>query len=100
MIVEVTHYYAKPGLAEAVLKQRRLASALRVQLGLPPGRIFTKIDVEGPDVRWECHFEDPAAYERDMALRAQSPEFAAARKTMHSLLDKFERHVQRSCDDD
>lgn len=99
MIVEITNYYAKPGHADAVLAQRRVASALRVRLGLAPGRVFTKIEGLGPDVRWECVFEDQSAYEHDLAIRAQSLEFAAARRAMHELLDKFERHLQRSCED-
>jgi hypothetical protein len=73
MFLEITHYYAKPGQAAAVLIQRRAATALRVQLGLPPGETFTKVEGEGPDVRWECRFENRSAYERDLAARGASP---------------------------
>ena len=41
---------------------------------------------------------DPASradYDHDMATRAASAEFAAARESMHLLLDRFERHLQR-----
>ena len=98
MIVESTHYYARPGQEEAVLAQRRAANDLRMRLGLPPGRIFRKVDGTGPDVRWECPFATRADYERDTAVRAASPEFAAARQAMHALLERFERHLQESVD--
>ena len=42
MIVVQNHYYAAPGQAEAVLKTRREASACRIRLGLPAGRILVK----------------------------------------------------------
>lgn len=100
MVVEITNYYARPGQAEAVLAQRRRASALRVRLGLPPGRIFRKLEGAGPDVRWECAFETLAAYEADMAGRAASSEFAATRETMHRLLEKFERNLQEALPDE
>jgi len=98
MIVESTHYYARAGQEEAVLAQRRIATDLRMRLGLPPGRIFRKLEGAGPDVRWECPFATRADYDRDMAARAASPEFAASRQAMHSLLERFERHLQESVD--
>lgn len=98
MIVESTHYYARAGQAEAVLAQRRIATDLRMRLGLPPGRIFRKVGGDGPDVRWECPFATRADYDRDMAARAASSEFTASRETMHALLERFERHLQESVD--
>jgi len=98
MIIEITSYYARPGAAAAVLEKRRRTSQLRVRLGLPGGRIFSKVEGPGPDVRWECTFASRADYERDMAARAASSEFAAARESMHLLLDRFERHLQREED--
>jgi hypothetical protein len=95
MFLEITSYYALPGQTSAVLAQRRAATALRVQLGLPPGEIFTKVEGDGPDVRWECRFENRAAYERDLAARAASPAFGEARAAMHTLLQRFERHLQQ-----
>jgi len=98
MIIEITNYYAKPGQAAAVLEQRRRTSALRVRLGLPPGKVFSKVEGAGRDVRWECTCATRADYDRDMAARAASSEFAAARDSMHLLLDRFERHLQRDED--
>ena len=95
MFLEITNYYALPGQAAAVLVQRRAATALRVQLGLAPGEIFTKVEGEGPDVRWECRFEDRSAYERDLAARGASPAFGDGRAAMHALLQRFERHLQQ-----
>ncbi|MEO6032466.1 MAG: hypothetical protein ABIP61_11290 [Burkholderiaceae bacterium] len=98
MIIETTHYHALPGQADAVLAQRRLASAVRLRLGLPSGRIFTKLEGAGPAVRWECTFASRAAYDADMAARAASPEFADARRAMHSLIERFERHLEQPVD--
>ena len=95
LIVEITNYWARPGQAESVLQQRRDATAIRVALGLPPGRIFTKIEGTGPDVRWECEFASREEYDSDMTMRAGSVEFAAARQRMHEFLERFERHLQQ-----
>jgi len=96
MIVEITNYYALPGQSAAVLVQRRHASAIRTRLGLPAGRIFTKLEGDGPDVRWECEFDTREVYEDDMAARAACDEFAAARRSMHLLLGRFERHLEEA----
>lgn len=93
MIVETTNYYARPGQVDAVLAQRRRATDVRVRLGLEPGRILRKVEGAGPDVRWECSFETRADYDADMAARAASAEFAEARKAMHALIERFERHL-------
>ena len=93
MIIEATNYFARQGQAEAVLEQRRKATEIRLELGLEPGRILLKLEGSGPDVRWECSFASQEAYEADRAARAASPAFEAARKQMHTLLDRFERHV-------
>lgn len=93
MIVEATNYFAKEGQAAAVLEQRRKATEIRAQLGLDPGRILIRLEGSGPDVRWECSFASREAYEADMAVRGGSQAFADARKEMHTLLERFERHV-------
>lgn len=92
-IVETTNYFAKPGMAEAVLIHRRKGSALRVSLGLAAGEIFVRQGDKGPDVRWECRFADEAAFAADLAARDRSPEFARQREDMGALLERFERHV-------
>jgi dienelactone hydrolase len=95
MLIERTHYYAKPGRAAEVLATRRQASRVRVALGLPHGRVHAKADpgAEGPDVTWECAFPDPAAQARDLAARGASPDFEAVRARMTALIDRFERLV-------
>jgi dienelactone hydrolase len=95
MLVERTHYYAKPGRAAEVLATRRRASEVRVALGLPGGRILAKADPrsEGPDVTWECAFPDATAHARDLEARGESSEFAAVRARMTTLIDRFERLV-------
>lgn len=98
MIVEATNYFAREGLADAVLEQRRKASEIRRGLGLEPGLILVKLEGDGPDVRWECRFASRAVYEADRAARAASPDFEEARRAMHRLLAKFERHVSQEAD--
>ncbi|WP_269932024.1 hypothetical protein [Aminobacter sp. HY435] len=98
MIVEATNYFAREGQAAAVLEQRREATELRRELGLDPGRILIRLEGNGPDVRWECNFASREAYEVDMAARGGSQAFADARKTMHTLLERFERHVYQAGD--
>jgi hypothetical protein len=93
MIVEATNYFAKEDQADEVLKQRRKATEIRRQLGLDPGRILVRTEGNGPDIRWECSFASREAYDADRAARATSPDFEAARKRMHTLLERFERHV-------
>jgi len=92
-IVEVTNYYAKSGMAAAVLKMRRRGTRLRLELGLPPGRILIGDGASGPDVRWDCSFISREVFETDLATRDTSPEFVAQRRQMGALLDRFERHV-------
>src|SRR5262245_50511605 len=96
MIVERTHYFAKPGLAAEVLDVRRWASAVRVSIGLPAGEIFIKHpggDGSEPDVAWQCTFADAAAREADLAARAASTEFENVRVQMRKLYARFERQV-------
>jgi hypothetical protein len=93
MLVEITNYYAKPGMAGPVLEHRRRGSRIRVALGLEPGRIFVRQGEKGPDVRWECAFADEEALAADLAARDGSAEFAEQRKTMSGMLERFERHV-------
>jgi hypothetical protein len=98
MIVESTLYWARDGAFEAVLAQRRAASALRVRLGLPPGCIVRRLEGDGPDLRWQCRFATREEHALDLAARAASPEFGAARRAMHALLERFERQVEESVD--
>lgn len=93
MLVEITNYYAKPGMADAVLKHRRRGSRIRVALGLEPGEIFIRQGDKGPDVRWECRFADDDALAADLAARDRSADFAEQRRTMSGMLERFERHV-------
>lgn len=93
MIVSFNFYYARPGLEDAVLKQRLRASDVREGLGIPRGRVIAR--TEGaptlPDVIWEQHFEAIAGHHDDMAVRAASPEFEAIRAGMRKLCRRFER---------
>jgi hypothetical protein len=84
VIVSHNYYYARPGNAAAVLRQRLSASEVRVKIGLPRGHVLRRIAGAGdlPDVIWELEFGDLAAHHADMAVRAASPEFEAIRQGM------------------
>jgi hypothetical protein len=94
MIIEVTNYFARPGLAADVLSTRRKASDIRHSLGLPRGNIFLREEGSGPDVRWECVFPNRDEYDRDRQIRKTSKKFDENKEFMHSLLQRFERHVE------
>ena len=96
MIVERTHYFAKPGLAAEVLDLRGKACAVRLSIGLPAGEVFVKHsggDGSEPDVAWQCIFADAAARDADLAARAASAEFESVRVQMRKLYARFERQV-------
>jgi hypothetical protein len=96
MIVERTHYFAKPGLAAEVLDLRRTACAVRLSIGLPAGDILVKHphgDGSEPDVAWQCTFADAAVREADVAARAANAAFESLREEMRKLLARFERQV-------
>ncbi len=93
MIISYNFYYACPGNAAAVLRQRLLASDVRARLGLPRGRIISKLEGgdDFPDVIWRLDFSDMAAQDADMRVRAASTEFETIRKGMRQLYRRFER---------
>ena len=97
MIVERTHYYAKPGRVEATLATRRKACVVRVRIGLPAGAIRTKADptADGPDVSWELEFPTEEAHRADLAARAASPAFETVRAEMRSNIARFERLFEK-----
>jgi carboxymethylenebutenolidase len=93
MIVERTHYYAKPNQHDAVLALRRRACEVRVAIGLPAGEIRVKADAsaDGPDVVWECAFPSKRAHQADLDARAASADFEAVRADMRAAIERFER---------
>jgi hypothetical protein len=96
MIVERTHYFAKPDLAAEVLALRRKACSVRLSIGLPVGEIFVKHprgDGSEPDVAWQCTFADAAAREADLAARAASTEFQNVVAQMLKQIVRFDRQV-------
>lgn len=99
MIVSWNFYFARPGNAAAVLQQRIKASDVRAQLGLPRGRIISRIEgsEHWPDVAWRFDFPDMTAQDADMKIRADSAEFEAARLGMRQLYRRFERPLYAPC---
>lgn len=96
MIVERTHYYAKPGQSDAVLAVRRKACDVRVAMGLSAGTIRVKVDpsADGPDVAWECAFPSQEAHRADLDARARSADFEFVRAEIRETIDRFERLVE------
>ena len=95
-VIERTHYFARPRLADQVLVTRLGACAVRLAIGLPPGEIFCKRpggDGSEADVSWQCAFPDEAAQRHDLEVRSASAEFEAVRASMRPLIARFERHV-------
>lgn len=98
-VIERTHYFARPGLADQVLATRRRACAVRLAIGLPPGEVVCKHpggDGSEADVSWQCAFPDEAAQRRDLEARSASEDFEAVRASMRPLIARFERHVFKS----
>ena len=93
MIVSFNFYYAQPGLADAVLRQRLRACDVRDNLEIPRGRVLVRQSGsdELPDVVWELEFPDVDGHHADMAVRAGSAEFEAVRAGMRKLCRRFER---------
>lgn len=93
MIVVQNHYFAAPGQRDAVIATRREASACRVRLGLPAGRILVlaRGSESVPDAIWEIEYPDLAAWDADLAVLAASEEFTAIRTVQGSQLRHFER---------
>lgn len=95
MIVERTHYFASKSKDE-VLAIRRRASAVRVAIGLPAGRIFVGAGngaADQPDVSWECSFVDRTSHQADLDARGASADFSAIREEMRAATRQFSRQV-------
>ena len=90
MIVDRHLYHPLPG--RSVLKQRQLACDVRERIGLPRGRILTK--VRGADglaeVIWEWDYPDAAAYDREMDTQNASDELMAVRRHMRTLIERMD----------
>ena len=93
MIVSFNFYYARHGVAEAVLRQRLKACDVRRDLGLPRGRVLVRQSgsADLPDVIWEQQFDDVNGHLADMDVRAGSVEFESVRAGMRQLCRRFER---------
>ncbi|HZM25748.1 MAG TPA: hypothetical protein VFB89_00120 [Gemmatimonadales bacterium] len=92
MIVARHLYHPLPGKSAEVLKQRQLACDVRERIGLPRGRILTR--VRGADglaeVIWEWDYPDAAAYDREMEAQNASDEFMAVRRHMRMLIERMD----------
>ena len=99
MLTERTEYWAKPGQSAAVLEHRKHASAARLQLGLQAGVVRIGTNDDGPTVTWQCDFASEPEHAADLATRDSSEQFQAVREKMTSLIERFERRVERTAPD-
>ena len=95
MILEITNYFPRPGMEDAVLRHRHRGCDVREAMGLPRGEVFTLMEGSGSAVRWMCRFADEATFRLDLARRTESPDFALQRQEMGALVERFERSVYR-----
>jgi hypothetical protein len=100
VITALNFYYAQPGQADAVLRQRLYACEVRSQIGIARGTVIARLSgaADLPDVIWQQEFEDVAAHERDMDARAASAEFERVRAGMRKLVRRFERPLFENLD--
>jgi len=87
-------YYAHaPELSAEILATRLRASQVRLDIGIPHGRVFKCVSPHAdlPDVMWDCPFADASGHDRDMDACAASPEFDAVRAHMRAMLRRFGR---------
>jgi hypothetical protein len=93
MLLVTNRYYAKPGMADAVLQTRRRMDALYRRLHLSAGQTFVRhqqpggapnartssyiFREDGPDVIWQCVYESREARERTLHVIDSDPEISA-----------------------
>ena len=92
MIVARHLYHPRPGKSEAVLKQRQLACDVREKLGLPRGRVLTRVrgDDERAEIVWEWDYPDVAAYDREIDIQRGSEEFLEVRRHQRTLIERMD----------
>ena len=93
MIVVCNRYYARPGMAAAVLATRRRASERLRELGVPAGRIYTLLapQEDAPDVLWECAYATMDERRRVEAILDADAAFTAIRAEQREQLRHFAR---------
>lgn len=94
-IIVQNRYFIRAGHEAAGLATRRAASAVRATAGRPTGRILLPAEppTDGLTFIWECEYADLDTRNADAAWADSSPEFAAVRAHMGTLLEHFERIV-------
>lgn len=94
-ILEQAGYFALPGKAEDVYQARIQACDVLEKLGLPRGIVLRRQGNSDtlPDVMWQIEFPDEAARQRNLKIRLESPEFAAIRDRMKTLISRGELSV-------
>lgn len=100
MLSSLNFYYAITGNEAAVLRQRLRACNVRLELGIPRGRVLERTygSSELPNVVWELSFQDISGHHADMAVRAASAAFEEVREGMRRLCRRFERPLFDVCE--
>jgi hypothetical protein len=91
-VVEQNAYFALPGKADEVYQWRLHASDVLEKIGLPRGHVLRRQGSSDtlPDVIWQMEFPDDAARQRNLKIRLESPELAAVRDHMKTLISRSE----------
>jgi len=94
-VIEQAGYFALPGKADEVYQTRIQACDVLEKLGLPRGVVLRRQGNSDtlPDVMWQIEFPDEAARQRNLKIRLESPEFAAVRDRMKTLISRGELSV-------
>lgn len=94
-VIEQAGYFALPGKEEDVYQARIQACDVLEKLGLPRGIVLRRLGKSDtlPDVMWQIEFPDEAARQRNLKIRLESPEFAAVRDRMKTLISRGELSV-------
>jgi hypothetical protein len=91
-IIEQVAYFALPGKAEEVYQWRIHACDVLEKIGLPRGHVLRRQGNSDTlaDVMWQIEFPDEAARQRNLKISLESPEFAAVRDHMKTLISHAE----------
>jgi len=94
-VIEQAGYFALPGKADEGYQTRIQACDVLEKLGLPRGVVLRRQGNSDtlPDVMWQIEFPDEAARQRNLKIRLESPEFAAVRDRMKTLISRGELSV-------
>jgi|SRR5579875_2035299 len=91
MIVEQIRYFLSDTERVHVLEARRTIDRLRQEAGVPSGTILiADEDDDGPDLIWQCGYEDEGQLGMAEAVLLGNPDYEKARADLAALVSKAE----------